>query len=137
LQQIFQRDAELFSTNQLTDLILAQSAIGSTIKTDGPESDPYALLTVLNMHIHHQHQSVKAIANYCLEKVAASGDQSFQATLHTLFSQSQHHVGLVICERLINMPVQVIPPMYKMLADELRRAISDVRISTNYISFLD
>lgn len=126
LQQLFQRDAELFNTNHLTDLILAQPAIGTTIKTDGIESDPFALLTVLNMHIHHQHPSVKAIANYCLEKVAASGDQAFHTTLHALFSQNQQHVGLVICERLINMPVQVIPPMYRMLADELRRAISDV-----------
>jgi protein BCP1 len=82
------------------------------------------------MHIHHQHPSVKAIANHCLEKVAASGDQPFHTTLHALFSQNQQHVGLVICERLINMPVQVIPPMYKMLADELRRAMSDVRKNT-------
>ncbi|KAF5355869.1 hypothetical protein D9756_004339 [Leucocoprinus leucothites] len=125
LQQLFQRDAETLDTNQLTELILAQSAIGTTVKTDGVESDPFALLTVLNMHIHHQHPSVKAIANYCLEKVAASGDQSFHSTLHALFSQNQHHVGLVICERLINMPVQVIPPMYKMLADELRQAMSE------------
>ncbi|KAJ3572323.1 hypothetical protein NP233_g3160 [Leucocoprinus birnbaumii] len=125
LRQLFQRDTENLNTNQLTELILAQTSIGTTVKTDGQESDPYALLTVLNMHLHHQHLSVKAIANYCLEKVAASGDQAFHNTLHALFSQNQQHVGLVICERLINMPVQVIPPMYKMLADELRQAISN------------
>lgn len=78
------------------------------------------------MHIHHQHESIRAIANYCLEKAAAVEDKSFHTTLNTLFSQNQHHVGLVICERLVNMPVQVIPPMYNMLADELRKAISNV-----------
>jgi len=62
-----------------------------------------------------------------LETAAASGDQQFHATLRTLFSQNQQHVGLVISERLINMPVQVVPPMYKMLADEIRQASSNVR----------
>ncbi|KAF9446785.1 hypothetical protein P691DRAFT_707922 [Macrolepiota fuliginosa MF-IS2] len=124
LKQLFQRDAELFSTTELTDLILSQPTIGTTIKTDGIESDPYALLTVLNMHAHYQHPSIKAIANYCLDKVNLVEDKAFHATLSGLFSQTQHHVGLVICERLINMPVQVIPPMYSMLADELQRSIS-------------
>jgi hypothetical protein len=127
LHQLFQLDAELFATNQLTDLILAQPGIGSTVKTDGEDSDPYALLTALNMHVHHEHPSIKSLANYCLDKVSSAPDQRFRDTLHALFSQSQQHVGLVICERLVNMPVQVIPPMYRMLADELRRAISNVR----------
>ena len=38
--------------NDLADLILSQPLVGTTIKTDGIESDPYAYLTVLNMHIH-------------------------------------------------------------------------------------
>ncbi|KAF7784835.1 hypothetical protein Agabi119p4_1000 [Agaricus bisporus var. burnettii] len=125
LQQLFQWDAEIFDTNKLTDLILAQPGVGSTVKTDGEDSDPFALLTALNMHIHHEHPSIKSIANYCLDKVSSSGDRDFHDVLHTLFSQNQQHVGLVICERLINMPVQVIPPMYRMLTEELRRAISN------------
>jgi len=39
--------------HELTELILSQPTVGTTIKTDGIESDPYALLTVLNMHLHH------------------------------------------------------------------------------------
>lgn len=27
--------------------------LGTTIKTDGTESDPYAILTVINMHEYH------------------------------------------------------------------------------------
>lgn len=30
-------------------MIITQGAMGSTVKTDGKESDPFALLTVLNM----------------------------------------------------------------------------------------
>lgn len=116
--------------------------MGTTIKTDGAESDPYALLTVLNMHLHHvyialiqisvadfilfkQNAAMKAIANYLLT-IASTHDPNLHSTLKTLFSQSESHVGLVICERLVNMPVQVIPPMYNMLADEVKQALTDV-----------
>ncbi|TFK28351.1 hypothetical protein FA15DRAFT_584494 [Coprinopsis marcescibilis] len=127
LLQLFGRDAELFGLHELTELILSQPYIGSTIKTDGEESDPYALLTVLNMHIHHEHPSMKALAQYCLSKSleassSSSGAKSLHTTLQALFSQSENHVGLVICERLINMPVEVIPPLYNMLKDEMRSA---------------
>ncbi|KAF5387097.1 hypothetical protein D9615_001611 [Tricholomella constricta] len=44
----------------------------TTIKTDRIHSNPYAVLTVLNMHIHHEHPSIEAIANYALQKTAAT-----------------------------------------------------------------
>lgn len=34
-------------------------------------------------------------------------------------------IGLILTERLINMPVQVIPPMYTMLQEEIAWAIQD------------
>ncbi|KAF5376969.1 hypothetical protein D9615_007236 [Tricholomella constricta] len=124
LAQLFQRDADIFHLHDLAELILSQPTVGTTIKTDGINSDPYAVLTVLNMHVHHEHPSIKAIANYALQKTAAA-DPAFHSTLQALFSQSQAHVGFVFCERLINMPVQVIPPMYSMLTKELQWAIDD------------
>ncbi|KAG6901248.1 hypothetical protein C0995_014625 [Termitomyces sp. Mi166 len=125
LGQLLQKDAEAynFDLHALTELILSQPTVGTTIKTDGIESDPYAFLTVLNMHLHHEHPSIKAIANYALEK--SSADPAFHTTLQALFSQNQSHVGLVFSERLINMPVQVIPPMYSMLSREMQWAIDD------------
>ncbi|KAG5641507.1 hypothetical protein DXG03_005079 [Asterophora parasitica] len=123
LAQLFQHDADLLHLTELTELVLAQPTVGTTIKTDGIESDPYALLTVLNMHVHHEHPAIKALAQYFLTKSSSSPD--FHATLTQLFSQSDAHVGLVLSERLINMPVQVVPPMYNMLVKELQWAIDD------------
>ncbi|KAF5385564.1 hypothetical protein D9757_006790 [Collybiopsis confluens] len=117
LVQLFQRDADLFHLHELTELILSQSHIGTTVKTDGQESDPYALLTVINMHMHQENPSIKALVAYFLQKSASN--PTLRAQLQNLFSQTENHVGLVICERLINMPVQVVPPMYQMLKDEL------------------
>lgn len=52
LIQLFSADSEMFSLSELTELILSQPLLGSTVKVDGPESDPFALLTVLNMNDH-------------------------------------------------------------------------------------
>jgi protein BCP1 len=52
LTQTFQSDAHLFHVHDLTDLILSQPLVGTTVKTDGKESDPFAVLTVLNMLVH-------------------------------------------------------------------------------------
>jgi protein BCP1 len=71
----------------------------------------------LSQYLVKENPSIKALASYLLQKSASN--PALHSTLQNLFSQSENHVGLVICERLINMPVQVIPPMYRMLKDEL------------------
>ena len=38
--------------HELSELVAGQATVGSTIKTDGKESDPYAYLSVLNLHGH-------------------------------------------------------------------------------------
>ncbi|KAJ7164830.1 p21-C-terminal region-binding protein-domain-containing protein [Mycena crocata] len=123
LAQLFQRDADRFALPALTELVLSQPTVGTTIKTDGIEGDPYALLTVLNMHVHQAHPSIAALAEYFLEKTA--GDTAFHAKLKGLFAGGENQVGLVLCERLVNMPVQTVPPMYRMLSDEIRWALAD------------
>lgn len=50
LRQLFDVDAQTFDLGALTDLILAQPLLGSTVKVEGNETDPYAFLTVINLH---------------------------------------------------------------------------------------
>ena len=52
LQQLFDSDAQLFDLSALTDLILSQPTLGSTVKVDGNETDPYAFLSILNLQEH-------------------------------------------------------------------------------------
>lgn len=52
LRQLFDVDNQLFDLSALADLILSQPLLGSTVKTDGNESDPFAFLSVLNLHTH-------------------------------------------------------------------------------------
>jgi protein BCP1 len=52
LRQLFDNDAQIFDMSALADLILSQPTLGSTVKVDGNESDPYAFLSVLNLQEH-------------------------------------------------------------------------------------
>lgn len=47
---------------------------------------------------------------------------------------SKNNIGLILSERLINMPVQIVPPMYKMLQEEIQWAIEDVNM---YLLFIN
>lgn len=126
--QLFQGDAEHLQVHDLCDLILGQPLVGTTVKCDGRESDPYAFLTALNIHTHQDRPFIKALIEYALLKSSSKPD--FHAELQTLVGptglQSANHVAFVFSERLINMPVQIVPPMYRMLADEIQWAIDDV-----------
>ena len=52
LGQLFSADAELLNLTDFSDLIINQANVGSTVKVDGKESDPYALLTAVNTNVH-------------------------------------------------------------------------------------
>ena len=79
------------------------------------ESDPYAFLTVLNLVEHKDNPAVKALLEYVIQQ--ASKNPSLNVVAQTL--QGQSTVGLLLTERLINIPVEVIPPMYRMLLEEI------------------
>lgn len=128
LRQLFGDDAIHFDISGLADLILTENAVGTTIKTDGQEGDPFALLSVIDVTNNASKPSVRAVLDYVLEKTKANTE--FNMVLKKLLNPAkttkdqnkQLKVGLVISERMINMPVEVVPPMYKMLFEEMEKA---------------
>lgn len=108
-------DARIFDLSALAELILSQPLLGSTVKTDGNESDPYAFLTILNLKEHAQTPAIKTLIEYVVQQT--SKNQALGPIAKVIDGDST--VGLILTERLINIPVEVIPPMYKMLLEEI------------------
>lgn len=121
LRQLLDVDATLFDISGLADLILSQPTIGSTVKVDGKETDAYAFLTALNLHEHREKKPIADLTNYISQK---AGTNQALAAIPELLSSGKH-VGLVLTERLINMPSEIAPPMYGMLIDEIEAAVED------------
>ncbi|KAJ5546428.1 hypothetical protein N7494_004013 [Penicillium frequentans] len=123
LRQLFDNDAQIFDLSALADLILSQPTLGSTVKTDGNESDPYAFLSVLNLQEHKDKPAVQELIKYITSK--AAGNPSLAALSELVSQEPIPPIGLILTERVINMPSQVIPPMYNMLLEEIAWAIQD------------
>lgn len=122
LRQLLDVDSQLFDLSALTDLILSQPTIGSTVKVDGEETDPYAFLTILNMYEHRNKPVMRNLTNYLVEKSKSIPSMS---QLEGFMTMSSTPVGLLLTERLINIPIEISPPMYTMLLDEIESAVDD------------
>lgn len=123
LRQLFDVDAQLFDVSALTDIILQQNTIGSTVKVDSKANDAYAFLTALSLREHKDKKPVADLVEYLSAKAARSGSEALAAEVPRALAE--RHVGLVLGERLINMPPEISPPMYSMLADEVEAAVED------------
>ena len=121
IRQLFDVDAQLLDVSALSDLVLSQPLLGSTVKTDGNESDPYAFLTVLNLEEHKEKPAIKSLTDYILQH--ANKNEKLTAVVDVL--RRSNSVGLILTERLINIPVEVVPPMYKMLLEEMTWATEE------------
>ncbi|CAK3929672.1 related to bcp1 [Lecanosticta acicola] len=125
LRQLFDVDNQLFDLSELADMILAQPLLGSTVKCDGNESDPYAFLTVLNLHQHRQKKVIQQLTEYLLNRTKPQ--QALHQHLQTLLSPdaASAQIGLILTERFINVPHQIVPPMYNMLQEEIQWALEE------------
>ncbi|VVT56632.1 uncharacterized protein SAPINGB_P005187 [Magnusiomyces paraingens] len=120
LRQLLGPDSIQFDLSSLSDLIISQTSLGSTIKTDGEDSDPLAILTAIDLKGEPTKCATAkhALIDYFIAKT--QDYPKFNRKIRQIVSQaSQDKVGLVFSERLINMPTEVVPPMYKMLQQEL------------------
>ncbi|KAF7296449.1 N-acetyltransferase domain-containing protein [Mycena chlorophos] len=113
-----------FDLGALTDLVSSQTGDRNDDKNGrGGERPAYALLTVLNMHANKIIPRSPRWPPFLRKK---QPDSAFSAQLRDLFAGATH-VGLVLCERLVNMPVQTIPPMYRLMSEELKSALAEAR----------
>lgn len=122
LRQLFDTDATLFDLSGLSDLIVEQNTIGSTCKVDDKANDAYAFLTVLNLQEHRAKKPIAQLVEYLTER--AKTDENLAGAVPEVLASGQH-VGLVLAERLLNMPAEVIPPMWSCMVDEIEAAVED------------
>ncbi|KAJ1527346.1 Mss4p nuclear export [Nowakowskiella sp. JEL0078] len=134
LRQTFS-DTEDIDLNSLADLFIAQSHIGSTVKVDGDEeSDPYAVFTVLSFKTHKDEESLKQLTKYLLQKISKQAEN--HSKLSSVLNDQSKHVGYLFSERLINMPPQIVPPLFKLLLDELQATNYGEAFDFDYFLFV-
>jgi len=123
---------EDLDVGELADLVLSEQKewVGCTVKCDEDDCDPYAFISVLDLRTYQQKQSILTLTNYLTSVLASpTTSSSTQANeLLTVLKQSLHPegsgVGLVLSERLINIPVYIMPQLLTQLGNEINHAQS-------------
>ncbi|KAK6345996.1 Mss4p nuclear export [Orbilia blumenaviensis] len=123
LRQLFDADSPLLDLSSLTDTIISQSLLGTTVKVDGRDGDPFFFLTVLNLRLCGEVEGVKGLVGYVRSVTESTGLGGVLAPL--LSGGDEVNVAVVLSERLINMPADISPPAYRMLLEEIQAAVED------------
>lgn len=70
---------------------------------------------------------VKQLSTYLSNKCPKKNETMNKAVKKILSLSTDKHVGWVVSERFINMPVEIMAPMYTMLQEEIKKAVVAVR----------
>lgn len=97
----------------LADLMLSSPM--TTIKTDGPESDPYCFLSFIDYKDNKTSDYVKYLIKV---------DSRLSTFLQTIDNTGNKSCALVMSERLINMPPEVVPPLYKITLEDVSKSLN-------------
>ena len=114
-------DGALFSSSELCDAIIKQSTVGTVVKAQGAgdENDPIAVMSVMNLEEKKEMPFVKEIAAHlkgkCPKDLKKKLDEAF----------TEKGVGMIINERVINIPQETAPPLVDGLFDEIGWATED------------
>lgn len=50
MTQLFSSDAELLNLGDFADIMIEENQVGTTVKVDDQKSDPYAILSIINLN---------------------------------------------------------------------------------------
>ncbi|KAH8327080.1 hypothetical protein KR074_002594 [Drosophila pseudoananassae] len=134
LQRLFLRAH--INCNQMADLIVAQNYIASVIKQwigDEPVSEAeddnmveddtvFGITTVLNLTAKKDQPSIAQLRTYLLDRAKTHASEKVHQQLKELLDNEERHVGFLITERFINIPVQISVPLLQNLQEEIDAA---------------
>ncbi|SCU79774.1 LADA_0B03070g1_1 [Lachancea dasiensis] len=107
------QESNKLQLSPLADLILDSPT--TTIKTDGQESDPYCFLSLIDYKSHNSSDFARYLSNV---------DTRLADFLKSI-DNSSHTCALVLSERLINMPPEVIAPIYNITLEDASNALGN------------
>lgn len=116
-------DLKDFDAGELAKLVANQVSVGSMVKNDeSGKEQPLGFISAINMHRYKDKKCIKQIKSYFLSHC---GGEANQKKLKALFDDTSKPLGLVLQDRVINMPQQLVPPLHQALMDDIEWAVKD------------
>lgn len=116
-------DNKQWDLSGFVDLILGQPTVGTVVKVEGDEDDGvFSVVTALNLQRYKEHKCIMEFKEFLLK---ACQDKDVIGDLRSLLGEQAQHVGLLVSQRVVNLPPQLLPPLYDALFDEVSWATED------------
>lgn len=114
-------DGALFSSSELCDTIIAQNTVGTVLKAQGAgdDVDPIAIMSVMNLQRRKEMKWMQETIAYLKKNCPKDLKDQFESLL------GEEGVGLIINERVINVPQETAQPLVNLLFDEISNATED------------
>ncbi|KAL3692542.1 hypothetical protein R1sor_006193 [Riccia sorocarpa] len=114
-------DDTAWDISEFVDIFLAQTTVGTVIKTSD-DDNPIGILTAFNLARYKDLRCMEEIHKFLLKNCS---ERSTNEKLEAMWSKQAKHVGLIVSERLVNVPVDLVPHLYTSLLDEVMWATED------------
>lgn len=145
LQQLFYTHNTKLDLSSLADHVVKTSTtqgVGTTIKiVDDEDQDPYAFVSAIALSSEKKEgsEATNSLTKYLLEVTSKPASKSVHDLIKSSASSTSTSapVMAVLHERMVNMPPQVAPPLYKMLLEEVRASLASTSATqpSHYLFF--
>ncbi|KAM0015046.1 putative BCP1 family protein [Helianthus debilis subsp. tardiflorus] len=116
-------DNKEWDLSSFVDLILQQTTVGTVIKIEDDEDNGiYGFVSALNLHRYKDCKCMMEVKEFLL-KMCQDSDKKDK--LKSYFGERAAHVGLLVSQYVVNLPPQLLPPLYDGLFDEITWATED------------
>nr|GEZ79351.1 hypothetical protein [Tanacetum cinerariifolium]GEZ79362.1 hypothetical protein [Tanacetum cinerariifolium] len=116
-------DNKEWALSSFVDLILEQTTVGTVIKIEGDEDNGiYGFVSALNLQRYKDHKCMTEVKEFLLK---ACPDKEIKDKMQSYLGPQAADVGLLVSQYVVNMPPQLLPPLYDGLFDEILWATED------------
>mmetsp|Transcript_1817 Transcript_1817/g.2603 ORF Transcript_1817/g.2603 Transcript_1817/m.2603 type:complete len:325 (+) Transcript_1817:65-1039(+) len=120
-------DGQAWLASELADYVSALTDIGSTIRVED-NKEAFGFISVVNLFRASKLASVKQVVGFMLGKITDKTQHDRLATLldyKPTQGKERNSIGLILNERMINIPPQLIPPLHTSFFEEIEEAYKE------------
>ncbi|XP_022761804.1 protein BCCIP homolog isoform X3 [Durio zibethinus] len=122
-------DNKQWDLSGFVDLILGQTTVGTVVKLEDDEDNAvFSVITALNLGRYKDHKCIAELKEFLLN---ISHEKDKIGNLRSLLGDKAQNVGLLVSQRVVNLPPELLPHLYDALFDEVSWATEDERKNAN------
>ncbi|ESQ39084.1 hypothetical protein EUTSA_v10001552mg [Eutrema salsugineum] len=116
-------DDKEWDLSSFVDLILEQTTVGTVVKVADDEDEAvFAVVSALNLARYKDSKCFRELKEFLLK---VCSEKNVSSDLELLLEKKAQDVGLLVSQRVMNLPPQLLPPLYDGLFDEVLWATED------------